>query len=118
MRIGVIVNSAYAIALGGMNVQDNQIKTFETDSDIIAALEAHQIDVGFINNYIANYWEHNSGGVLSSIGSPINIGFGLGLVLNRGQIDLLTPLNMAIYGYQNSPDFKNNYNMYLSGLEY
>lgn len=118
MRIGVIVNSAYAIALNAMNVKDHQIRTFETDSGIIAAIEAHEIDVGFINNYIANYWERNSGGVISSIGNPINIGFGLGLVLNPGQIDLLNSLNMAIYGYQNSPDFKNNYNMYLGGLEY
>lgn len=118
MRIGVIINSAYEVALIGMNIPSNQIKTFETDNDIIAAIETGQIDVGFMNNYIANYWEQNSGGVISSIGSPINVGFGLALVLSKDKLELLNAINVAIYKYQNSPDFKNNYNTYLRGLEY
>ncbi len=116
MRVGVITNSAYAIALTDMNIQNSNVKTFETDNDIISAIKSNQIDVGFINSYIANYWEHNSGGIIHPIGAPISIGFGLGLVINPSQLNLLIQLNLAIYNYQNSTDFKYNYNMFLSNL--
>jgi polar amino acid transport system substrate-binding protein len=117
MRIGVILNSAYAAALSGMKIPADQINTFETDTDIIAALEAHQIDVGFINHYIANYWQHSSGGLVMPIGTPVNVGFGLAFVLSPKRFDLMIPINAAIYNYQNSNDFKNNYNVYLTNFQ-
>jgi len=114
MKIGVIANSAYAIAIQNMNFPC-QIKLFESDSEIISAIGSKQIDIGFINSYIAQYWQNNSNGVIYAIGNPVSIGFGLGLIINP-QTTIVQDINLAIYNYQNSADFKQNYNMYLNGM--
>ncbi len=116
LRVGVMTKSAYALALADMGVPADQIKTFETESEIISAIKSNFVDIGFMNSYIANYWQRNAGGMLHDIGQPIMIGFGLGLIVNPSRLDILTQLNLAIYNYQNSPDFKSNYDTYLSGL--
>lgn len=116
LRIGVMTKSAYALALADMGVPADQIKTFETESEIISAIKSNFVDVGFMNSYIANYWQRNVGGLIHDIGQPVVIGFGLGLIVNPSRLDILTQLNLAIYNYQNSPDFKKNFDTYLNGL--
>ena len=40
-------------------------------------------------------------------------GYGYGIVINPANADLLTQLNQALVQFQNSDEYKQNYNKYL-----
>lgn len=113
-KIGVIKNSAYYKQVLSMSIPNTTIQTFDSDSSVIAAIQSGAIDIGFINNNTAIYWQHNSGGTLHVIGDHVPVGFGLGIITNQTSTTLMQDINLALYNYQNSPEFKNNYNLYLN----
>jgi arginine transport system substrate-binding protein len=114
-KIGIVKNSAYLSQIESMNIS-TKILTFDSDNNIISAVEAGVIDVGFINSSMAQYWKHNSNGSIQLIGERFAVGFGLAIAANQTNLALIEEINSALYNYQNSAEYKNNYNLYLKGF--
>jgi len=112
-KVGVVKNSAFADQIQSMNTQHLKILAFDSDNHIISAIKSGMIDLGFINQHVAQYWKHNSNGLIQLIGEHFTVGYGLAIVTNQANLELIENINDALYNYQNSSEFKNNYNAYL-----
>jgi ABC-type amino acid transport substrate-binding protein len=115
-KIGVVQGSAYAAKIGSMGIDNLRAIQFNSGDELIAALKTGTIDVGLLDTHIVHYWQNNSGSTLQALGDPFTIGFGLGVVANRDNSVLIQNVNFAILRYQDSPNFKLNYNQYLDSF--
>lgn len=112
-KIGVVKDSAYENQIKLMNL-NAKIKAYNTDMNIISAIRSGELDYGFVNSHTALYWEHNSNEAIQKIGNTLPIGFGIGILVNTNNINLIQDINVALYYYQNGPFFKKNYDLYLN----
>ena len=111
-RIGVVRNSAYYVYLKkNLNTMNNVIQ-YDSENQIMAALEERRIDIALVNKHAAEYWNEASPAI-SALGSPFEMGFGLGIALPSNNRKLLIEINDALFDYQRSPNFKRDYDMYL-----
>jgi polar amino acid transport system substrate-binding protein len=115
-RIGVVKGSAYEDQIKLLNIIQPQIITFKSVDLIISALQSKDIAFGFFDTHTAQYWSNNSSGKLQVLGTPFSVGFGMGVVTNPANQSLTEEVNIAIVHYQNSPNFKTNYDQYLDSF--
>lgn len=112
--IGVVRDTAFEKQLSLMLPNMSKVTYFSSSDDLISALKGKKVDMGFIDHQVAEYWEQNSNHTLQGTGTPISVGFGLGILVNPQEPDLLKDVNQAILDYQNSQEFKKNYELYLN----
>jgi polar amino acid transport system substrate-binding protein len=112
-RIGVIKGSAFEEAVAKMRINKPRIITFERGSDIIEALHANTLDIALFSLLKANYWQTHSNSILKSIGRPFPIGLGFSIAIAPGKTSLTHAINAAVIQYQESTDYKRNYNLYF-----
>lgn len=115
-KIGVVQGSAYATQVYSMNIKQPQVIHYQSADQLIAALESGNIDAGFLDKYTAHYWQNNSSQRLQTLGKTFSVGYGLGIVTNRANVELIHAVNQALLLYESSSDFKNNFNLYLGGF--
>jgi polar amino acid transport system substrate-binding protein len=96
-----------------MGIIDPVIVEFDRTEEMLEALSANDIDFVLMDNPAALYWAANSSGNFHVIGSPMLIGYGLGIAVNRENSELLKSLNDALLEYQRSEKYKENYNKYM-----
>ncbi|HAT8593479.1 TPA: transporter substrate-binding domain-containing protein [Legionella pneumophila] len=112
-RIGVEENTVFSQEIRRMGIIDPVIVEFDRTEEMLEALSANKIDFVLMDNPAALYWSANSSGRLMAIGSPMLIGYGLGIAVNRENSELLKSLNSALVEYQRSDKYKENYNKYM-----
>ena len=112
-RIGVLEGSAFEQIVASMRVNKTRIITFKRDSDIIAALRANTLDIALLSFLQANYWEMHSNNMLKPIGRAFPVGLGFSIAITPGNEALVREINAAIAEYQESTDYKRNYNLYF-----
>ena len=115
-RIGVSRGSVFYAEIQKMNLKNPDIVFYETDEEIIEALNEAKIELTLMDSPTAVYWESHSSGSLKILGEPITYGYGLGIAVNREEGPLLKAINQALLNYQKSHDFTKNYNIYLDEL--
>lgn len=86
---------------------------FDRTEEMLEALSTNEIDFVLMDNPAALYWSANSSGRLLVTGSPMLVGYGLGIAVNRENSQLLKSLNDALVEYQRSDKYKENYNKYM-----
>lgn len=92
------------------------IKTYENDPESLKALTNKEVDYILLDNPSALYWAANSAGMFQVLGKPFAYGFGLGIAVNKADIDLIPELNKALLQYQNSTEYKQNYQHFLESF--
>ncbi|HAT6956184.1 TPA: transporter substrate-binding domain-containing protein [Legionella pneumophila] len=112
-RIGVEENTVFSQEIRRMGIIDPVIVEFDRTEEMLEALSANDIDFVLMDNPAALYWAANSSGNFHVIGSPMLIGYGLGIAVNRENSELLKSLNDALLEYQRSEKYKENYNKYM-----
>ncbi|HHL3493088.1 TPA: transporter substrate-binding domain-containing protein [Legionella pneumophila] len=112
-RIGVEQNTVFNEEIRRMGIIDPVIVEFDRTEEMLEALSANDIDFVLMDNPAALYWAANSSGNFHVIGSPMLIGYGLGIAVNRENSELLKSLNDALLEYQRSEKYKENYNKYM-----
>lgn len=77
------------------------------------ALKRGEVDIILLDNAAALYWASNSSDVFKLAGPPYMYGYGYGIAINPSEVNLLTDFNNALVQYQNSNNYKQNYNRYF-----
>lgn len=115
-KIGVVRGSVYEDQIKLMEINQLRVVPYQSGDQMIAALKSGYIDLGFLDSHTAQYWQDNSSGSLHTLGKSFPVGFGLGIMASSADIGLIQAVDIALLRYQNSADFKTNYNLYLSGF--
>lgn len=114
LSIGVLKGSKFEDNL--VNIQAKQkpkIIEYDKDSNMIEALRMGRIDLAFVSEPKARYWNSHSGGLFKKVGKPFYVGYGFSIAVNPNDPMLLRDVNAALLRYQESSDFKQNYDMYF-----
>lgn len=112
-KLGVLTDGAFSHTVRLMSQNKPKLTLFKQDSDIISALNTHQINLALLNLPKARYWESNSGGVFKEVGAPFPVGFGFAIAISPNNLSLIKPINFALFEYQESTQFKKNYDLYI-----
>ncbi|KTD66852.1 MULTISPECIES: transporter substrate-binding domain-containing protein [Legionella] len=112
-RIGLETGTVFLEQLKQMGVNNPNVKEYSGIEDQLAALSNGAVDIILMDNATAIYWASNSGDMFQLMGPPYMYGYGYGIVINPANADLLTQLNQALVQFQNSDEYKQNYNKYL-----
>ncbi|RUR09388.1 transporter substrate-binding domain-containing protein [Legionella sp. km772] len=112
-KIGVYKGTIYEDQASHIGVTNPIIKTYVGYQDVLKALTNKDVDYILLDNPTALYWAANSSGAFKVIGEPYVYGFGIGIVISDQDKDLIPIINQAVIQYQNSPDYKQNYQRFL-----
>lgn len=113
--IGGMTGTIVADELKNHGVTNPKIVYFPSENDLISALAAGTVDVAFVDEPTATFWQEHSGGKLVALGKFMISGYGLGIAV-KDDVALVSQINQAILQYENSPAFKVNYTMYLGNF--
>ena len=112
-KIGIEAGTVFQQQINTMGVKDANIKEYPSVADQLTALNKGEVDIILLDNPTANYWASNSSDTFKLVGPAYIYGYGLGIAINASEGALLASLNQALVQYQNSTEYKQNYNQYL-----
>ncbi|MGM9453771.1 transporter substrate-binding domain-containing protein [Legionella bozemanae] len=112
-KIGLEEGTVFFDQLREMGVKNPNVKFYAGIQEQLAALSGGNVDIILLDNPTATYWASNSANTFRLIGPRYMYGYGYGIAVSPANADLLTKLNQALIQYQNSDEFKQNYNKYL-----
>jgi len=112
--IGIEAGSVFEDQILLMGIKNPTVKKYGKLDEVLNALSEGQVDYVIMDTPTAIYWAANSSGAFMTIGDSYMYGNGLGIAVNPNNPALLTSLNNALVEFQNSKDYENTYNRYLS----
>jgi polar amino acid transport system substrate-binding protein len=112
-KIGLETGTIFAQQLDTMGVKNPQLKFYPSVATQLTGLNKGEVDIILLDNPTANYWASNSSDTFKLAGPAYMYGYGLGIAINPSQNELLNTVNQILLQYQNSNDYKQNYNRYL-----
>jgi len=111
--IGMSAGTIFVDIIKAMGIENAKIVEFSQLNNEIEALVNGDIDVALMDEPSARYWQIQSSNKLVVLGKPLIYGFGLGIAVNKDDLNLLDQINKGLLQYQNSEEFKQNYNRYI-----
>ena len=115
-KIGVYKGTIYVDQASHIGVNKPIIQTYAGYEDALKALTNKEVDYILLDNPTALYWAANSSGVFKVVGQPYVYGFGIGIAVSNADKDMIPALNDALIQYQNSQDYKQNYQRFLESF--
>lgn len=112
-KIGIEAGTVYGDELTRMNIRNPTVIEYPRTEELLEGLTKNQIDYALLDNAAAIYWETNSSGAFKMLGKPYLYGFGCGIAINQSEPNLIQAINKALLQYQNSAEFKRDYNNYM-----
>ncbi len=112
-KFGVESGTIFVDQIKSLGIINPTIKQYENVDLLVEALGKKDVDYILFDSPTATYWAANSGGEFGVVGPPLLYGYGFGIAVNKEDRQLLQELNQALLQYQNSEDYKTNYNKYL-----
>lgn len=112
-KIGLESGTVYVQQLDAMGVKNPDIEEFSSVANQLSGLSDKSVDIILLDNPTAIYWASNSSDSFKLAGPPYMYGYGYGIAINPTNSELLSNINRALVQYQNSDEFKQNYNRYL-----
>lgn len=112
-RIGVYKGTIYENQASHIGVQNPIIQTYIGYQDALKALANNEVDYILLDNPTALYWAANSSGAFKVVGEPYAYGFGIAIAVSEQDKAMLPFLNEALIQYQNSEEYRQNYQRFL-----
>ncbi|BCA96457.1 arginine ABC transporter substrate-binding protein [Legionella antarctica] len=112
-RIGIETGTIFTDQIKHLGIINPTIKEFKTMELLVEALAKNEVDYILLDSSTSIYWAANASGEFSLIGPSYVYGNGYGIAVNKEDRALLQTLNSALLQYENSNDYKINYNRYL-----
>ncbi|WP_133138455.1 transporter substrate-binding domain-containing protein [Legionella genomosp. 1] len=116
-KIGVEEGTLFPQLIQTLGIKNPQIELYDTEDNILVALQNGDIDLALLDNATAIYWANHSSGVLAVLGEKETYGFGYGIAVNKDNLELLQQLNNAISQYHASDIFKQDYDRYFGDFK-
>ena len=114
MTIGVANASVYKNILNNRLGHSISIKTYDYHFDLFSALTVGDVDVILTDRATAESWDYNTTNTYRFLGKPIQVGFGYGIVANKGNSALLSRINKAMLAMEMDGTYVKIYNNYFS----
>lgn len=114
--IGVLKGSSFLLLLKTMGVTGTMITEYGDSPSMIESLQRGKINLILIDNSSAMYWQVQSSNTLKVLGAPIPFGSGFAIAVNRRDNELLQAINNALIQYKASPEYKRDYETYISSF--
>lgn len=114
--IGVEQGTVFSQVLQNLGVKAANIKTYDSLNSILEDMVAGNLDAALLDGPTAQYWSSDSSNSLTVLGSPFTYGYGFGIAVNKENSVLLQQLNDAITKYQNSEQYKKDYDRYFANF--
>ncbi|MBA2657922.1 MAG: transporter substrate-binding domain-containing protein [Tatlockia sp.] len=111
--IGVVRGTIFIDIANSLGIKNARIVQFKQLDSVISALNDGEIDVALMDEPSARYWQLQTSNNLIVLGKPIVYGYGLGIAINKEEPNLLIQVNNALLQYQNSDDYRQNYDRYM-----
>ncbi len=115
--IGVIEGTIFVDIINTIGIKNPKIIQFKDINSEIKAVHDGDIDAALLDAPSARYWQIETSNDLVVLGKPIVYGFGLGIAINKDKVDLLGQINKALLQYQNSEEYKQNYDRYMGHFQ-
>ncbi len=112
-RIGIEAGTIFGDQIKAMGIINPTITEYESMELLVEALGKDEVDYILLDNPTSLYWAANASGEFSVIGPAFLYGNGYGIAVNKENKALLQAINSALLQYQNSDEYKINYNRYL-----
>lgn len=112
--VGAERATVFPAVIRALGTPTSNIYEFSDAPSMIDALQSGKIDLALMDQPSAMYWQSQSSGILIALGKPFEFGYGFGIAVNLEETDLLKKINDALMQYQNSEDFKRDYNKYIA----
>lgn len=112
-KIGVKKGTIFVDQIKIIGIIKPVIVEYVKEETALEDLSNKNLDFMLVDNQTAVYWEANSSGALKAIGAPFSYGSGFGIAVNLQKNDLLKELNSALLLYENSGQYKHDYESYL-----
>lgn len=115
LQFGALEGTVYLQTLKDMNIPDEHITIYNTESELLSALNEADIDIIILDNPTAQFWDTRVPNFVE-YGSAFIVGNGLGIAINKNNKKLLDDINQAMDVYLQSPKFKTHYSTFISPL--
>lgn len=112
-KIGLLSGGSFERTIRFMDIKKPKIFSFPQDSEIIHALQINTISLALLTAPKVRYWQSNTSGIFKPIGKPFPVGFGFAVAINPADTTLIREVDLALLDYQDSDEYKQNYNMYI-----
>ncbi|MDF1677593.1 MAG: transporter substrate-binding domain-containing protein [Legionellaceae bacterium] len=112
-RIGVLTGGGFARLIRNIDIDKPKLVSFKEDSEIIHALHTNRISLALLTTPKAHYWKSNAADSFQYIGNPFPVGFGFAVAINPNEASLIKDVDLALLDYQDSDNYKTNYNLYI-----
>jgi polar amino acid transport system substrate-binding protein len=111
--IGIESGTIFSDQITALGIVNPTIKQYNNNEFLVEGLSKKEVDYILFDSPTASYWAANSAGEFALFGPPFLYGYGFGIALSKNNGQLLLDINRALLQYQNSQEYKNNYNKYL-----
>ena len=112
-RVGVLEGGALERMVRFSKTEKPKLVSFTKDTEIINALRKNRIEFAILSSPKAHYWRSNSAGLFKKIGEPFPVGFGFAVAINPEDLALIRSIDLILLDYQDSDEYKQNYNLYF-----
>lgn len=111
-KIGVIAATSLKNTFLAKYSDPKNIYEYDNITDMMAALNAHQIDAVLMNASVAKYVVNNIGR-LKLLGQPMQLGMGYGIIALRKNAALIDKINKALLQIEADGTYTRIYNKYF-----
>lgn len=80
-------------------------KSYDSLDTLLGGLLDNEVDFIILDTSAANYWANQTSNRLYVVGDPYYLKVGIGIMLNKGETQLLAKLNRAIHKVTRSKDY-------------
>ena len=113
--LGVANSSIFVGLLKKDYHNEISVKLYDFHADMLSALQSGDVDILLLDQATAAFWFINSADNYQPLGNPIQVGYGYGIMANKGDDTLITNINKALLAMEADGTYLKIYNTYFSG---
>lgn len=113
--IGVANSSVFLDIIKQKYKDQVHIKSYDFHADMLTALQSGDVDILLLDQATAAFWFINSENNYQPLSKPMRVGYGYGIMANKGDEVLISKINKALLGMEADGTYLKIYNTYFSG---
>ena len=113
---GVEKDGVYETMIENQFSSTSKIKSYALHTQQLAALANGQVDVLLLDKATADYWYANSDNNFRLLGTPIQYGYGYGILAPKGNDQLISKINEALLNMQDDGTYLKIFSTYFTEI--
>lgn len=113
-RFGIEKGNIFDEVIRSVGINNAPISSYRNVHELIDALNRNNVSMIMLDTPSAYFWQLESKGQFKVIGKPFTCGYGMGIVVNKDEVQLLRQINQALDIYHQSEAYKLDYNRFIN----